>query len=273
MNKLSICALWLQHLFGRVAIFITAPLIICAIKLAGYRIRDLRNIRQEIAHTMRQHSGPWLICANHLTMIDSFILAYAMFPAYRYMLQYRLVPWNVPEHKNFNRGILLSVFCYLVKCIPVKRGGNRNSVKRSMDKCAYLLNHGQNLMIFPEGTRSRTGRLSFENCTYHVGRLEYKIPNTCVLCIYLRGDRQKTYSNFPRFGETFTAMACQFRPKTELKGLRAHRDCARQIINHLSKMEAAYFDALGKRRRRPQSAGDKRKKHRHPVYVQSIDPS
>lgn len=272
MTKISICALWLQHLFGRVAVFITAPLIICALRLAGYRIRNLRNIRQEIARSMRQHNGPWLICANHLTLIDSFLLAYAMFPAYRYMLKYRLVPWNVPEHANFNRGILLSFLCYLVKCIPVKRGGDRNSIKRSMAKCAYLLNHGQNLMIFPEGTRSRTGRVSSENCTYHVGRLVNKIPGTRVLCLYLRGDRQKTYSNFPKLGETFTLTAYQFRPKTGLRGLRAHRDCARQIIDQLSKMEIAYFDSHRKRRRRSQNTGDKGEKHRHPVYAQSIDP-
>lgn len=272
MSKLSICALWLQHLLGRVTVFITAPLIICAIRLAGYRIRDLHNIRREIARTVRQHNGPWLICANHLTLIDSFILAYAMFPVYRYMLQYSLIPWNVPEQANFNRGILLSFLCYLVKCIPVKRGGDRHSVKRSMDKCAYLLNHGQNLMIFPEGTRSRTGRVSSENCTYHVGRLVNKTPDVRVLCIYLRGDRQKAYSNFPKLGETFTLTARQCRPKTGLRGLRAHRDCARQIIDQLSKMEIAYFDSCRKRHRRSQNAGDKGEKHRCPLYVPSIDP-
>ncbi len=272
MTKLSICALWFQYFFGRVAVFITAPLIICAIKLAGYRIRDLCKIRQEITHTMRKHNGPWLICANHLTMIDSFILSYAMFPGYRYMLQYSLIPWNVPEHANFNRGILLSFLCYLVKCIPVKRGGDRNSVKRSMDKCAYLLNHGQNLMIFPEGTRSRTGRVSSENCTYHVGRLVNKTPDARVLCIYLRGDRQNNYSNFPKFRETFTLTTCQFRPKTGLRGLRAHRDFARQIIDQLSKMEIAYFDSCRKRHRRSHNAGGKGEKQRYPLYAQSIDP-
>jgi 1-acyl-sn-glycerol-3-phosphate acyltransferase len=194
MNNNSWGALRRQYFFGRLAVFITAPLIIGAVKLAGYRIRDIHGIRREIAHMMRGHPGPWLICANHLTLIDSFILAHAMFPVYRYMLQYRLVPWNVPEHANFNQGIVLSLFCYLLKCIPIKRGGDRNSVRQSIEKCTRILKQGQNLMIFPEGTRSRSGRVRPDNCTYHVGRLANRIPNARVLCIYLRGDRQTTYS-------------------------------------------------------------------------------
>ena len=32
------------------------------------------------------------------------------------------------------------------------------------------------------------------------------------------------------------------RPKTGLKGLRAQRECAKQIIDHLSEMEKDYFE-------------------------------
>lgn len=234
-----------QEALGRFAVVFTAPLIFLAIKMAGYRVRRLKQIRKKISDLIRRHSGPWLICANHLTLIDSFILAYAMFPMYRYMLHFHLVPWNMPEYMNFNRNRLVGGFCYLAKCIPVIRGGDREVVKLSLEKCVRILQKGENLMIFPEGTRSRAGRVNTRDFTYNVGRWFCNIDNIRVLCIYLRGDGQATYSNFPRFGETFTMMVEPCRPKTKLKGLRAHRDCARQIIEHLAAMEKNYFASRG----------------------------
>ncbi len=234
-----------QETMGRLAVLFTAPLLFIAIKLAGYRIRDLKKIRRQIDPLMRRHSGPWLICANHLTLIDSFILAYAMFPAYRYMIHFHLVPWNMPEAMNFNRNLVVGGLCYLTKCIPVTRGGDRDVVRQSLEKCVRLLETGENLMIFPEGTRSRTGRVNTRDFTYNVGRWVCNIENVRVMCIYLRGDGQTTYSDFPRFGEKFTMMVEQCRPHTRLKGLRAHRDCARQIIEQLAGMEKRYFAARG----------------------------
>ncbi len=245
MNAKAKFFLGLQYFLGRLTIFVTAPMIVCAVKLAGYRVRNLKETRQRVRDLMSPHRGPWLICANHLTLIDSVILAYAMVPTYRYIFRYILLPWNVPEQRNFSSNIFVSVLCYLTKCITVIRGGDREKVKLTIDKCAYLLKKGQNLMIFPEGTRAREGRVDTVNFSYSVGRLVCKIPRCRVMCIYLRGDGQKTYSNFPRYGETFTVTVEECRPKTSLKGLRGQRDCARQIIERLSQMEKDYFRTCG----------------------------
>ncbi len=242
MNTRAKIFYYFQYFMGRLTVFITAPMIILAIKAAGYRVRDLNKARQTVRKMMDHHPGPWLICANHLTLIDSVILTYAMIPTYRYLFQYKLLPWNVPEQMNFNRNIFVGLICFLTKCIPVIRGGNRDAIKSTMAKWAFLLNKGENLMIFPEGTRSRSGRVNIEDFPYGVGRLFCSIPNCRVMAVYLRGDGQKTYSNFPRYKETFTIAVEQCRPKTELKGLRAQRDCSRQIVEHLSKMEKDYFD-------------------------------
>lgn len=235
----------MQEGLGRFAVMLTGPMTALAVRLAGYKIRDLAAIRRQIKGLMRQHKGPWLICANHLTLIDSFILAYAMFPATRYMADFHLVPWNMPEYMNFNRNRLVGGYCYLTKCIPVVRGGDREGVRQSLEKCVTILQKGQNLMIFPEGTRSRTGRVNTTDYTYNVGRWVYQMENVRILCMYLRGDSQDTYSNFPKYGETFTLMAEPFRPSTSYKGLRAHRDCARQIIERIASMEKKYFDMRG----------------------------
>lgn len=236
---------YFQYYIGRLMVFAVGPLIFLAIKAFGYRVRNLSNVRQKIQGLMEAHPGPWLICANHLTLIDSVIIVYAMIPIYRYMVHYKQLPWNVPEQMNFNRNIFVGLTCFLTKCIPIIRGGNRDAVKSSLAKCTFLLNKGENLMIFPEGTRSRSGRVNTEDFPYGVGRFVCCIPNCRVMTIYLRGESQKTYSNFPRHGETFTMTAEECRTETNLKGLRAQRDCARQIVNHLSKMEKDYFESCG----------------------------
>ena len=241
MNARDKLFFYFQYVMGRLTVFVTAPLILLAIKAAGYRVRELNNVRGAVSKMMDDHPGPWLICANHLTLIDSVILAYAMIPTYRYLFQYKSLPWNVPEQMNFNRNIFVGLACFLTKCIPIIRGGDRGAVKSTLAKCAFLLNKGENLMIFPEGTRSRSGRVNTEDFPYGVGRLFCNIPDCYVMAIYLRGDGQKTYSNFPRHGETFAMTVEECRPKTELKGLRAQRDCSGQIVEHLSKMEKDYF--------------------------------
>jgi len=235
-------SLYLQYFLGRVAVFITGPLILLAMKLAGYRIRELKEVRRTVQKLLDAHRGPWLICANHLTLIDSVILTFGMLPVHRYMFRYDLLPWNLPEKMNFYRSKAVRIACYLTKCIPVVRGGDRDEVRLTLERCDHLLRKGENLMIFPEGTRSRTGRVNATDFPYGVGRLICSTPGVRVMCIYLRGDGQTTYSDFPRHNETFGLRVTECRPKTGLKGLRAHRECTRQVIDHLAKMEKDYFD-------------------------------
>jgi len=242
MKRTTKCFLYLQFILGSLSVFVVGPLTFLAIKLMRYRVRNLSKTRKKVRSLLAKHRGPWMICPNHLTMIDSVVLAYAMAPLHRYMLNYRILPWNLPESANFQSNVFLAIICYLVKCIPVSRGGDRKKIKSTMDKCAYLLKKGESLLIFPEGKRSRTGRVDTKNFSYGVGRLVNSSSDCHVMCIYLRGDGQDTYSNIPRFGELFTMKVETFEPYTESKGLKAQRDCAEQIVKRLARMEKDYFD-------------------------------
>ena len=234
--------LQLQSGLGRLAIFIIGPLYFMALKIMGYRVRNLKKLRREFARQIKKHEGPWIICANHLTLIDSLLLAYSTISLYNHIRHYRVIPWNMPEQDNFQRNILLILFCYLGKCIPVNRGGDRKEMKKALDKCAYVLSEKQNLMVFPEGTRSRTGLVDTENFSYGVGRFIKDVPDCKVMCIYLRGDRQANYGAIPKFGERFTAMISVFKPqRTELAGPRAQKHYAEQVIKKLAKMEDEHF--------------------------------
>lgn len=234
--------LFIQYIMGRLSVFILGPLYFAIIKLMGYRIRNLRTLRKQCFQLLKNHEGPCIICANHLTMVDSFILSYAMLSLPNHLIHYRLIPWNLPERKNFQRNILLSCLCYLAKCIPINRGGDREEMKKTLDKCTQLLETNQVLLIFPEGGRSRTGRINTEGFSYGVGRFIKEFSNCKVLCIYLRGDHQYTYSTIPRLGEHFTMNVDVYEPQpTEFNGLRAQRHYAEQIIRRLAKMEEEYF--------------------------------
>lgn len=235
-----------QYLLGRLAAVITAPLVFLAVRLRGYRIRDLERVRREVARLHKEHEGPWLICPNHLTMVDSVLISYGMASLSDHIVRFKRVPWNLPERDNFQKNLLLAVMCYLGKCMPVNRGGSREELQRLFDKCRYVLGWRQSLLIFPEGGRSRTGRVDRENFSYSVGRFLDESPGCRVMLIYLRGDGQETFGTLPRFGECFTMSVQVVDPgSAKGSGLRLQREYARRIVDRLAGMEEEYFASRG----------------------------
>lgn len=232
----------IQYAIGKLTSFVLAPFYFAVIRLMGYRVRDIRRVRGECAKHFAEHKGPWLVCANHLTMVDSPIITYALLSLGRQLSDFRMIPWNLPEQTNFQRNIFLAVLCYLSKCIPVHRGGSREDMKKVLDRCVHLLEDGQNLLIFPEGGRSRTGYVNQEGYSYGVGRFVEVVKDCRVLCVYMRGDGQDSYSMIPRKGERFTVMVEAYDPERQEKtGLRAQREYAGQIIKRLAALEEEYF--------------------------------
>jgi hypothetical protein len=242
MGKKSKIFLHLQNFIGRIAILIIAPLYFFAAKLFFYRVRDLKEIRRRCAAEFAKHKGGWIICANHLTMIDSFILSYAIFSLGQHIISFRKLPWNLPEWNNYKDNIILTILCYLSKCIPINRGGSREKIKEALAKCVYLLESGETIMIFPEGKRSRTGRVDEEGFSYGVGRFIKNVENCKVMCMYLRGDKQDNYSVIPAWGDKFSVQIEVFAPQpAQGSELRVQREYATQIINRLAQMEENYF--------------------------------
>jgi 1-acyl-sn-glycerol-3-phosphate acyltransferase len=238
--------LGLQYVLGRIAVVLTAPLCFLFVCLMGYRIRDLKRIRSEVKRIYRAYDGPWIVCPNHLTMIDSLVIGYGMASLADHILHFRRVLWNMPERKNFQRDPFLALLCYLLKCLPVDRGGSRKGLRRLLEKCCRVLDWGQGLMIFPEGGRSRTGRVDLENFSYGVGRFLDEKSRCRVMLVYLRGDGQAVFGSIPRFGEHFTMTVEVFDPgSADGGGLRLQREYARRIVERLAGMEDEYFAGRG----------------------------
>lgn len=262
MDTRSRFMLHLQNFLGRLTIIFVAPFYFILAHAMHYRIRNLRELRRQCAAAFAAHKGPWIMCANHLTMVDSFILSYVSFSLVGHIIHYKRLAWNLPERSNFQSNIFLAVLCYLSKCIPVDRGGSREKMRQVLDQCIYLLRNRHTIMIFPEGGRSRTGRVDKENFSYGVGRFIQDVEDCKVMCIYLRGDKQHKYSLIPAWGDKFYAQMEVFQPTPVVQeGLRAQREYASQIIQKLAQMEETYFAAHRERYRGFDQSAERAKKH------------
>jgi 1-acyl-sn-glycerol-3-phosphate acyltransferase len=201
--------------------------------------REYRRIREEDAKTGRA----LVVCANHLTLIDSAIIAWALGSPGWYLLHYSSLPWNVPERRNFAVSLGQRFATYVMKCLPITRGGNRGDVARVLAEFAWLLSRGDVGLVFPEAGRSRTGRIDVEAATPGVGRVIRSVSGCRVLCVYLRGRGQRTFSDYPLRGERFRVALRLVEPKSAHDGLRGSRDVSRQILAELASMEESHFRA------------------------------
>jgi hypothetical protein len=129
--------------------------------------------------------------------------------------------------------------------VSVPRGGDRREVAEVLERLAHLLRSGETVLIFPEGGRSRSGRVDTGATADGVGRLVKDVEGCRVLCVYLRGDAQRTWSNLPATDDTFVVATRLVEPRTGLRGPRASRDLATQIVRQLAEMEDEYFAARG----------------------------
>lgn len=206
----------------------------------GWKVRNIQEIRRSYADVWKS-GGPLMICANHLTMLDSCIIGWALGSPWWYVLHYGALPWNTPERENFASTWWKRTLIWLMKCVPIVRGGDRRDVGATLNRLTHLMQRGEAVLIFPEGGRSRTGRVDAEAVTYGVGRLVKASPGCRVLCIYLRGDRQGTWTQMPARGERFDLQLECFEPKTDQKGMRGTLDLNGQILGRLVAMEANHF--------------------------------
>jgi 1-acyl-sn-glycerol-3-phosphate acyltransferase len=239
----SRAALERQRLFGRFAAIVWLPLVTLLMRFGlRWRIRDAKRCRSTYAKLL---SGPrpLLVVANHLTMVDSAVIGWGLGSGFDHLARYRGLPWNVPLKRRVDSSWLWRTLAFAMKCVAVPRGGDRQEVAHVLERLAHLLRQGDTVLLFPEGGRSRSGRIDSEaTAADGVGRLIRDVEGCRVLCVYARGDSQRTWSNFPARGETFTIALRLVEPRTALRGLRASRDLAMQVVRALADMEREHFE-------------------------------
>jgi hypothetical protein len=208
-----------------------------------YRIAGVEAVRERYRAIRAQSDAPMLVCANHLTLVDSFIVAWALGSGLYWVTHPDELPWNTPERTNFGRTRFARMLIFLAKCIPITRGGAREDVAGVLDRVRYLLQRGETALIFPEAGRSRSGRVEESNAAWGVGRIVGAVEGCRVLCVYMRGRAQETWSDYPAKGDTMDVTLACIEPKSDAKGIRRSRDIGQQIVRQLQCMEGDYFDA------------------------------
>jgi 1-acyl-sn-glycerol-3-phosphate acyltransferase len=207
-----------------------------------WRIEGLADTRRRFRALRAQSRAPLLVCANHLTMLDSFLVAHALGSGAWFATHYGALPWNTPERENFADTWWKRPLVWLMKCVPVSRGGDRRAVGAVLDRIVWLMQRGEVALLFPEGGRSRTGFVDAGATTYGVGRIVRALPGCRVACVYLRGEGQQSWSARPRTGERFRVSLEVLEPKSDHRGLRGSLDVTRQILQKLHEMERRHFD-------------------------------
>ncbi|MFQ5637904.1 MAG: lysophospholipid acyltransferase family protein [bacterium] len=95
-----------------------------------------------------------LLLSNHQSMIDSFLVGmFAFYP--KSVIKPHVMPWNPAAEENFYRSPILAWLADNWKCIPIKKG--RKDVG-AIFKMAEALKVSP-MTFFPEGTRSRDGKI------------------------------------------------------------------------------------------------------------------
>ena len=227
---------------GRIgAIFWLIPIVFVMRFLMRYKVKDAKALRERYRTLLRTSDGPVLICPNHLTMVDSALIAWALGGSWWYLFNYSRIPWNIPEYTKYAFLWPNRVGAWITKCIPVIRGGRRQDVSRVIKQVQHLLSQGDTALIFAESGRSRTGRVRRDSVAHSVGRILNSVDGCRAICVYLRGDRQDTWSTFPARGNSFYVDFEVFKPRSEHSGLRRSRDFSQQIVGRLVSMEKEYF--------------------------------
>jgi len=95
---------------------------------------------------------PFLLCSNHSSHMDSVVLMIAARQRFSHFGLLAADDYFFRDPKVF-RG-----FSCLVNLIPISRTPSASSLQRTLDSCRAFLEGGpRGLILFPEGTRSRTG--------------------------------------------------------------------------------------------------------------------
>ncbi|MEE8637975.1 MAG: lysophospholipid acyltransferase family protein [Candidatus Margulisiibacteriota bacterium] len=235
MNRVQILLLRVQSVLSWLfCAFIGAPFTWLFIKLFSCKVYHKERLKGL--------KPPFILVSNHLTLIDSWFIAYALCFPESYWKPWLLL-WHLPEKTNYYRGLLVP-FMWLTRSIPIIRGAAPKEQKLAKDKIINILQNNEAIHIFPEGTRSRSGRI--EDFTTGIGRIYQRVPNCTILPVYIRGTEKvlPIKSIFPRLFKKIDVVIGRPRKLTsEHKGLRAGVDISRQIFDILLEMEKEYFES------------------------------
>jgi 1-acyl-sn-glycerol-3-phosphate acyltransferase len=241
LSATEVAWLRLQRWLGWCTFAVLGPGCVVAMRVVrNNRLTGVARARQLYRQALAS-GRPTLVCANHLTMVDSGFLHWALAPIPEYLRHFDRFSWNVAAVEHFDRNPFLKAIVFLAKTVPIDRTGDEAQRKAVLERLRWLVSHGEVVTLFPEGARSRSGRIDPATVTYGIGQILKDLDRPVVLCAYLRGRQQKAMSGVPAYGDTLELDVELLEPATSEVGLRAVRDLSRQVIFRLKAMEDAWL--------------------------------
>lgn len=163
--------------------------------------------------------GPLVIASNHLSLLDPPVIGVASTRKVHFMAKQELF---VP---------ILGDLYKILGAFPVRRGGaDRAAIKHGID----ILKNNQVLAIFPEGTRSKTGKLG--KAEPGALMMASKALATIVPCCVVGTDFRRQGKIWPkvtvRFGKPI------YFPADAVVNKEFLHDMTEDLMQHIAKLQA-----------------------------------
>lgn len=188
-------------------------------------------------------SGPVIVASNHLSFIDSILIP--MICPRRVAFLAKEEYWTTPGL----RGWFMKGFFTGIGAVPVRRGDLRAS-QEALDTALEVVESGIAFGIYPEGTRSRDGKLY--RAKVGVGWLALKskapivpvgvIGTNDVLPVGAKFPRMKRIT--VRFGEPIVASEVKFPGEAVAENSRARRAVADAVGAEIGKLSGQEYTGV-----------------------------
>jgi len=174
--------------------FLRAPLQGLAI-LFGKLIFRLDIKGKENLDIIKKEKTPVIFIANHVSMLDTFAI-YQVLP-----FSVRLNTFAAAARDFFFKNYITAAFGRLF--FNAFAFSRKENVKQSLSDFGEIINRGSNVLIYPEGTRSRTGKLL--DFKAGIGIMAWNV-NVPIIPIKLSGlyNIMPVGKTFPNFGKRVT---------------------------------------------------------------------
>ncbi len=140
---------------------------------ANYRLSPIWRFSVDAAAPADVRERAYVVVSNHESSADPFLLSW--------------LPWDMRwiVKEELFRAPLIGLLIRFGGDIALRRG-RRDSIARMFEECRRTLAGGMSIMLFPEGTRSRDGRLlPFKDGAFRMA-IEAQVP---LLPLALAGTR------------------------------------------------------------------------------------
>ena len=139
--------------------------------LAQGLLKTILPVKYHGLEHVRDLKAPYILMANHTTMLDPFMMAVAI-PQYQIRFIGKKELWKFPP---------FAWFANAIRAIPVDR---HNTDMEAMRACMRVTREGHVLGIFPEGTRHHKGLMTELESGVAMIALRSKVP---LVPVYIAG--------------------------------------------------------------------------------------